>query len=130
MQLGTNALETGPLLDVMVRAPTAYDPEPDESVSTTVIRALADTREECPAEMTPRLYEVLDPDALDRLFESGGGGTDGSGPRVSFSFGDYRVVVDGSRRVFVSEHDGSAAGENPVVLRGAGSPWRLVSNRS
>ena len=116
----------------MVQPPIAYDPTPEESVSETVVRALADARNECACEMTPQLYRVLDPDALDRLYASAEDADRGA-LRVAFTVDAHRVVVDGSRRVFVSEANGpprSTSGEFPGVLRGAAMPWQLVFDDS
>ena len=40
-----------------------------EQVSTTIIEAVAAVTDTPPTEIDPRLYDILDPDALDRLFQ-------------------------------------------------------------
>jgi hypothetical protein len=46
----------------------------------------------------PPLYESIDPDALDALFES----ADGNSVQVEFEYAGRHVVVDSSGRVGVS----------------------------
>lgn len=41
----------------------------DESVSQKVVRAVAEATDVDPLALDPRLYEVIDPDALDQLFD-------------------------------------------------------------
>lgn len=80
----------------------------DESaVSQRVISAVADAREKSPLELPP-LYSVIDPDALDTLFDSGGvGGQSGPG-RVVFMFGGCEVVVRSDSGVTVTASDDQA----------------------
>ena len=80
----------------MVEAPDVYEPTAEETVSDTVIRALADSKGVDPAQLDVRLYDVVDPDALDRLCASGGG------CRVAFTYADRRVVVDGGGTVHIT----------------------------
>lgn len=117
----------------MVTPPDVYEPRADESVSETVIRAVAASTDRCPADLDVRLYDAIDPDALDSLYEFDVASRPGQ--RVSFPLGDHRVVVDESRTVHVRaepeqgrERD-EAAADAGRVLRGAGSPWRLVFGR-
>jgi len=116
----------------MVESPDVYEPEPEETVCDTVLRALADSKGVAPTNLDVQLYDVIDPDALDRLFDSRGGAT---GRRVSFTVGDRRVVVDESRTVYVTttqERPGQqepTSPANPQILRGAASPWRMVFSK-
>lgn len=115
----------------MVQSPDVYEPEPAESVSETVIRAVADVSGVDPLEMDERLFDTVDPCALDAFFASG---QIDSERRVSFTFAGYRVVVDESRTVHLTEAAQRSRGEDPAtpqepastVLRGAGTPWRLA----
>jgi hypothetical protein len=59
----------------------------DESPSSTVVEAVAELEAMNVTEL-PALYETLDPDALDQLYDSC---TDA---RVTFSYYDYRIAVD------------------------------------
>lgn len=62
------------------------EPE-DESVSEAVVRAVADAEGVPPTEVTPPLYESVNPEALDDLFGSRPGG------HVAFPYCGYEVVV-------------------------------------
>jgi hypothetical protein len=116
----------------MVESPDVYEPEPEETVCDTVLRAVADSKGTDPTRLDVQLYDVIEPDALDRLFDSRGGAT---GRRVSFTVGDRRVVVDESRTVYVTttrdrptqQEPGSTV--DPQIFRGAASPWRMVFSK-
>lgn len=83
--------------DIHVRIDFA-EPEP---VSTTLARAIAAAKDVDPLDLDP-LYESIDPDALDRLFDPERG-TFGVSPdlRVGFSVSEFDVTVDGSGHVVV-----------------------------
>lgn len=82
-----------------------YVRDPDEPPSRSVIRAVASVNGTDPTEMQP-LYEAIDPDALDRVFESG---PDRSQPLtdglVSFRFGACHVTVYADGRTVVEPDD-------------------------
>lgn len=59
----------------------------DERVSEAVISAIADLENVSPLELPP-LYEVIDPDALNVLFQR-----DATPRRVEFSYRGHDVVV-------------------------------------
>jgi len=60
---------------------------------------LAEARGIPGSELTPRLYEILDPDALERLVASM---SDDDG-KVVFSYEDYRVTVLSSGEITIQE---------------------------
>lgn len=63
-----------------------------ESVSTTVVQTIAEREGVEPVDLTPRLYEVVDPDALEKLFRPLDR-AESSGVRVELAYGDRTVVV-------------------------------------
>ncbi|WP_161973230.1 HalOD1 output domain-containing protein [Halostella litorea] len=70
---------------------TAEDGDP----STTVVLAVAEALDTDPLDLSPALYEVIDPDALDSLFESAGADADLT---CQFSgWGCTITVFDGGR---------------------------------
>lgn len=73
----------------------------EESVSEEVISAVANAKGVDPIDLVP-LYEVVDPDALDALFEEGGFGRPGSPDRVEFVYSDCEVVIGGDGSVTVT----------------------------
>jgi hypothetical protein len=77
----------------MIDSPTVCELEVDGSVSDAVVRALADSKDTDPLDLDVRLYDVIDPDALDAMFQSG----QATDRRISFSVADRRVVVESDR---------------------------------
>lgn len=73
---------------------------PDEQPSMAVISAVANATNSDPSDLEP-LYEVIDTDALDSLFEASPAGPWRAGGRVSFTFEGCDVVVYGDGRVVV-----------------------------
>lgn len=82
-----------------VEAGLGYD-EGAVAPSQAIIDAVADAEETTPLALDPPLYEAVDPDALDTVFQDG---TDGT---VSFSYHGYAVEVSSGGEVVVSPVDG------------------------
>ncbi|MDS0478028.1 HalOD1 output domain-containing protein [Natrinema sp. 1APR25-10V2] len=84
-----------------------YQAGPSQSLTEAVIEAVASASGldafEVADEFGP-LYDVIDPSALDSLFESTRG-TDRTVGSVSFEYGDYRVTVDGTGRVELADEE-------------------------
>lgn len=59
--------------------------------SETVVAALAENADVDPLEFDVPLYEAIDPDALDALFE----GSETAQLRVTFTYESYDVTVEG-----------------------------------
>lgn len=70
-----------------------YDVEADEPVSAAVVRAVSAVEGRRPRSLRP-LVDVLDPAALNALFEPRHDGTPRTGGRLSFVYGGCRVTVD------------------------------------
>ena len=65
-----------------------------------VIRRIAEAEEVSPEELSPPLFEVIDPDALDQLF----GNTMTAGRmegKVIFTYSGYEVTVSGDGHVAI-----------------------------
>lgn len=78
---------------------TRHDFAGERRLSTSVVEAVATALGTDPLSLDERLYDVLDPDALDRLFEGGGEET---GPRtLSFELANCSVTVHGDGRIVV-----------------------------
>ena len=73
-----------------------------DNVSQSVVETVAKAEGVSPTELTPPLYEVVDPDALDQLFAAA---SVGSGPEVAFPYKGYEVTVDGNGVVSVESAD-------------------------
>lgn len=70
-----------------------YEITSDESISTAVVRAVSAVEGRDPSGLH-LLTDVLDPDALDMLFDPKFDGTSRSGGRLSFVYSQCRVTVD------------------------------------
>lgn len=72
----------------------------DDNLSEAVITAVAEAKGIEKTDLKPELYEVVDPDALDALFQQNTG-------HVEFEYLDYTVNVDYAENVSVSKSDNS-----------------------
>lgn len=70
----------------------------DGSVSRAIVEAIADKEGLDPVELTPPLYEVIDPDALERIFADTS--TVGS---VTFTYENYEVTVRSDDHISVEK---------------------------
>ncbi|MWV63714.1 hypothetical protein GRS48_02585 [Halorubrum sp. JWXQ-INN 858] len=71
------------------------------SASQTVIDAVAALEGIPSTELTPPLYDVVDPDALDKVFAG-----KASLGKVVFNYKSYEVRVDADSYVVVKDHRG------------------------
>lgn len=87
-------------------AAVVYEPSPSESLSEGVVRAVAtaSNRDPVAPDGLAPLATVLDPDALDSLFETVGADTNRSDGQVTFRYHGWTVTVeyDGTIIVFAS----------------------------
>lgn len=65
----------------------------NESISTSVVAAVADSKGVDPLDLKERLFDVVDPDALDALFEPGPFGAERDQGTVTFAMAGCEVVV-------------------------------------
>lgn len=72
-----------------------------QKVSTAVIRAIADTSAIAPTELPP-IYEAIDPDALERLFQRQMNGVPRRGGTVEFDYAGYSVRISFDRTLDVT----------------------------
>ncbi|MFC4450144.1 HalOD1 output domain-containing protein [Halorussus aquaticus] len=78
----------------------------DDRISTRIVTAVADAEGIPPTEVTPPLYRVVDPDALNQLFETKWAASE-DGPHVSFTYCGYEVTVEGAGDIVVRTADDS-----------------------
>lgn len=74
------------------------------SPSEAVVEAVADADGVHPSEITPPLYEAIDPEALDGLFASTHR-TDRTDGRLAFAYSGYEVTVHWNGQVSVVTND-------------------------
>lgn len=116
----------------MVQSTDVYESASDESVSTAVIRALAAATGKDPMDMDIQLYDAIDPDALDALYELPD--DVGPAPRISFTLAEYHVTIDESCDVLVTAEPNHAhsteapARPGPNPFAGPGITGRIVSD--
>ena len=70
-----------------------HEIESDEAVSDAVVLAVSAIQGRDPISLPP-LGEVVDPDSLDRIFDSQLDGMSRTGGRVSFTYADCYVTID------------------------------------
>ena len=73
-----------------------HDEDSPAKLSTTIVHALADVLGENATAMRERVYERVDPEALDLLFRDRHDGTPRVGGFLSFRVYDHQVTVYGS----------------------------------
>lgn len=71
-------------------------PSDEASISERVVEAVAEAKDVDPVEVTPPLNDVVDPEALDRLFESSAGNK-----QFVFSYDGHEVAVGAEGEVLV-----------------------------
>ena len=72
----------------------------DESLGVSVAHAVAAVRDVDPLSLEPRLYDVVDPDALETLLASGSTDSD---VRVSFVFAACAVTLTRGGEILIGE---------------------------
>lgn len=70
-----------------------YEIESDEAVSEAVVLAVSAILGRDPVSLPP-LGEVVDPDSLNKIFDSQFDGMPRTGGRVTFTYADCHVTVD------------------------------------
>ncbi|WP_458187890.1 HalOD1 output domain-containing protein [Haladaptatus sp. NG-WS-4] len=73
--------------------PDEHDATDDPRLSIRVVQAIAEFEETNPTEVRPILYDIVDPDALDTLFEETHLGKSRTSGYVAFEYGPHEVVV-------------------------------------
>lgn len=86
----------------MAHSATVERSTPSKTVSETVVFAVAELTGSDPASLDP-LYNTVDPDALNALFEESQFGLDRSPSRVSFTYCGCDVVVSADGSVHASK---------------------------
>lgn len=81
-----------------------HDPLSPDSISTTVITAVARVAAVDPTELPP-LFEYIDPDALDRLLGDDIGTPTRFNGYLTFDYASYSVTVHSDGEIVVTEFD-------------------------
>lgn len=83
---------------------TTHDWTNTESLSTTVMTAVAEAMGEDPREIGP-LYDQFDPDALDGLFSPRPGDSPRTESHVGFTFEGYHILVQSDGLIAIHPPD-------------------------
>lgn len=86
---------------------TSADPNGDTPVSQRVVERVADATDTHPLDVEP-LFEIVDPDAIDRLFANGSGSTTRGQGRICFPMSGCEVTVWADGDVEVDRPGGQA----------------------
>ncbi|WP_435151595.1 HalOD1 output domain-containing protein [Haladaptatus sp. DFWS20] len=89
---------------------TSYRLEDGERPSIAVINAIADHESSLPDEIRPQLYDAVDPDALDSLFEPRVDGELRRGGRAVFTYRGYRVTYESDGWIHVNDDQDAVSG--------------------
>ncbi len=100
---GTN--EPTDRLDAKIHRFT-HDPQ-EQSIVVSIIRAVASVSGVDPLSVKPRLYDVVDPDALETLLSADSAGSD---VQVSFPFGSCGVTVTAAGTIIVRDDAAESCG--------------------
>ncbi|MFH5802115.1 HalOD1 output domain-containing protein [Haladaptatus sp. CMAA 1911] len=79
-----------------------YYPHEDRSLSHAVLSALGEAHETAITDAEFTLYDHIDPDALDSLFQADADAT----IRVAFTIEDYVVTIWGDKGIHIHVRDG------------------------
>lgn len=82
---------------------SATEEEDERPISEAVVAELAAVEGVEPSALTERLYDSIDPDALNDLYRAAN--ERGEHMRLAFTLGDQEVVVESGRRVSVRDAD-------------------------
>lgn len=88
------------------------EPESTGSIVVTILSEIGQREGYPPQELTPPLYTVIDPDALEALFRDPTPGESRDPVTVEFTYLDYRIVVRGPNEIEIhdSRDDGPIQG--------------------
>ncbi|MGM0604952.1 MAG: HalOD1 output domain-containing protein [Halobacteriota archaeon] len=96
MQYG-NAVPTDPSVYCF-----EYTPESDQSIAVSIVRAISHVKDTDPESLHPRLYDVVDPDALEQLLTHHG--CPETPLEVTFEIADLTITIDRSRHFSITVH--------------------------
>jgi len=82
----------------MDRTQHVYTSPSSETLSESVVYAVAEAKDVDPVDLTERLYDCIDPDALDSLFPP-----QQTAGTVAFPMAGCRVEIEGGRVILVTD---------------------------
>ena len=82
-----------------------HDMESGLSLSTTVAMGIAQMRDADPLDVHPELYEAVDPDALDALFQSAGSDGSPGGGKLTLPIDGLSVEIFDDGKIIVTRRE-------------------------
>lgn len=76
--------------------------ERKETLTHAIITAVADEKDIAPEAVADRVYDVVDPDGLNRLFSPGGPDTPRQNARLTFTIDGCEVIIEGGELIMVT----------------------------
>lgn len=73
-----------------------------DSLTHAVVTAVAAEKGVEPEAVADRIYDVVDPDGLDRLFSAAGDETPRQNARLTFEIAGYQVDIEGGELIMVT----------------------------
>jgi hypothetical protein len=77
----------------------------ERPLSESIVRAVADAKDIEPEAVADRIYDVVDPDALDRLFNAPSEDIKRQDAQLFFKLDDYEVIIQGGELLVVRPAD-------------------------
>lgn len=74
-----------------------------DSLTHAVVSAVAEEKGVAPETVAGRIYDVVDPDGLNRLFRPAGPDTPRQNARLSFEVAGCEVVIEGGELLMVTD---------------------------
>ncbi|WP_306061286.1 HalOD1 output domain-containing protein [Natronococcus wangiae] len=84
---------------------TSYDRNGTAKLSTVLVHALADLMDVDIREVEKALYESIDPESLDHLFQRTPNGTARPGGHLTFTVKDYLVMISDDGRIEITSRE-------------------------
>lgn len=79
---------------------SSYDPDGRDSLTVAIAEAVARAKGISPSQLKPRVYDAIDPEALEQLFQSGSASPYEA--EVRFPMAGYTVVVKSNGEIVVT----------------------------
>lgn len=76
--------------------------EREETLTHAIVTAVADEKGVAPEAVADCIYDVVDPDGLNRLFSPGGPDTPRQNARLTFEIEGCEVVIEGGELIMVT----------------------------
>lgn len=94
---------------------TSYRLQDGERPSTAVVNAIVDLEGSSSDEIGPRLYDAVDPDALDSLFRPRVDGKVRAGGKAVFGYRGYEITYESDGWIHIADDPNAATGASKTT---------------